>query len=183
MTNYRDKILQLAEKYYKELENDFSHDINHVFRVERLVKRIGEEGSRIARGVLAKIGFPEKKIGEVCHAILVHRKSKDRVPETLEAKILQDADYLDALGAIDVARVIASSLQSKKYKRPIYTGTPSTSYDDNKSAINYILYKIAHPRMQPANFHTRFGRQMAKERYAFVEEFARRFIAEWEGKE
>ncbi len=217
MSNFKDKILNLTSKYYEELNNDFSHDINHVFRVERLAKQIGQDeeadleileaatllfdvargledrgevedhakaGSDIAREILYKINFPKEKIEPVCHAILVHRKSMDRVPETTEAKILQDADYLDALGAIDVARIIGSSFQSKKYRRPIYDGKPSNKLEDNnKSAINYLLYKISHPKMQPTNFHTRLGRKYAKERFKFVEEFARRFISEWEGKE
>lgn len=97
MTAFRDKILAEAGKYYQELDGDFSHDINHFLRVERLVKKIGE--------------------------------------------------------------------------------------DNNKSAINYLLFKISHPKMQPQNFHTKLGRELAKERFAFVNEFARRFIAEWEGKE
>lgn len=217
MSAFRDKILKEAGKYYQEFENDFSHDINHFLRVERLVKIIGKEekadleileaaallfdvargledrgeiedhaeaGSVITKKILVKIGFPKEKIEPVCHAILVHRKSMNKKPETIEAKILQDADYLDALGAIDVVRVIGSSLQSKKYKRPIYDGVPSSRAKDNhKSAINYLLYKIEHPKMQPANFHTRLGRQLAKERYSFDKEFARRFVAEWEGKE
>ncbi len=217
VSKFRDKILQEAGKYYQESEGDFSHDINHFLRVEKLVKKIGadgkadldvleaaallfdvariledrgeveehaEAGSQIAREILTKIGFPKEKIDLVCRAILVHRKSMNKEPETLEAKILQDADYLDALGAIDVARILGSSFQSKKYKRPIYDGKPSDrAEDNNKSAINYLLYKISQPKMQPENFHTRLGREYAKERFTFVKEFARRFIAEWEGKE
>lgn len=216
MSAYRSRILEEADKYYRDLEADFSHDINHFLRVERLVKRIGEDenadlevleatallfdvargledrgetkdhaqtGSNIAKEILTKIGFPQPKIDPVCHAILVHRKSMAKEPETIEAKILQDADYLDALGAIDVIRIVASSLQSKKYKRPIYDGKPSESPKSNPTAINYLLYKISQPKMQPENFHTKLGRELATKRHAFVKEFARRFIAEWEGEE
>ena len=69
--------------------------------------------AEIARKILNEIGFPQKKIESVCHAIEVHRKSKNKQPDTLEAKILQDADYLDAMGAVDVARVIGSAYQSE----------------------------------------------------------------------
>lgn len=215
MTKYREQILKLAKKYYDQLnEEDFSHNFDHILRVERLAKRIAktenadieiieascllfdiariledqgkvedhaEAGSKIAREILERINFPPKKIDAVCHAILVHRKSKARKAETIEAKILQDADYLDVLGAVDIVRVIASSLQSKKYRRPIYTDTP---YNENKneSAIHYFLYKLQHPKLQPKNFHTKLGRQLAKERFNFMKEFTERFIDEWNGK-
>ena len=215
MTKYREIILKSAKKYYDELNNeDFSHDFNHILRVERLAKRIAEsenadieiieascllfdvariledkgkvsdhaeEGSKIAKQILDKINFPKEKIDSVCHAILVHRKSKGRKPETIEAKILQDADYLDALGAVDIARVIASSLQSKKYKRPIYV-EPANGDKEIKSAIHYFLHKIEHSKLQPNKFHTKLGRQLAKERFDFMKKFTERFIDEWNGK-
>jgi uncharacterized protein len=215
MTEYREQILRSAKKYYDQLnQEDFSHDFNHILRVERLAKRIAkaekadveiieascllfdvariledkakiedhaEEGSKIAKEILKKIGFPTEKIEAVCHAILVHRKSKGRKPKTIEAKILQDADYLDALGAVDIARVIASSLQSKKYKRPIYV---EHSYDEKeiKSAVHYFIHKLKHPKLQPNKFHTKLGRELAKERFNFMKEFTERFIDEWKGK-
>jgi len=215
MTKYRALILKAAKKYYDQLnKEDFSHDFNHVLRVERLAKRIAEsenadieiieassllfdvariledqgkvsdhaeEGSKIAKQILEKINFPKEKIDAVCHAIFVHRKSKGRKPKTIEAEILQDADYLDALGAVDIVRVIASSFQSKKYKRPIYV-EPVNDNKEIKSAIHYLLHKLKHPKLQPNNFHTKLGRQLAKDRFNFMKEFTERFIDEWKGK-
>jgi len=215
MTKFREQILKLIEEYYVQLnEKDFSHDFNHVLRVERLAKRIAEkenadieiieascllfdvariledqgkvqdhaeEGSRIAKEILEMINFPKEKINAVCHAILVHRKSKGREAETIEAKILQDADYLDALGAIDIARVIASALQSEKYKGPIYTEHP-TGKTVNKSAIHYLQEKLAHPKLQPDQFHTKLGKELAKERFNFMNNFVEQFLDEWKGK-
>lgn len=213
----RDKILKEVDRYYKELDkSDFSHNFDHVIRVEKLAKRIGKDegadqeileaacllfdvargwedkgkvkdhaqaGAKIARNVLSKVGFPAEKIDGVCHAILVHRKSKKRKPKTLEAKILQDADYLDAMGAVDVARVIASALQSKKYKKPVYVEVPSSNLRyENISAIHYLLHKLKHNKMKPKNFHTKLGRELAKGRFEFMKQFAERFIAEWHGR-
>ena len=216
-TEYRKLILKSTKKYYNDLnKQDFSHDFNHILRVERLAKRIAEsenadieiveassllfdvarnledkgevadhveEGSKIARQILEKIDFPKDKINAVCHAILVHRKSKGRKPKTIEAKILQDADYLDALGAVDIARVIASALQSKKYKKPIYVENTNNSKEiKSKSAIHYLLYELRYPKLQPSRFHTKLARQFAKERFNFTKEFVDRFIDEWNGK-
>ncbi len=219
VSGYREKILEHTDKYYRKLnENDFSHNFDHITRVERLAKRIGKEegadmdvveamcllfdiarlsedegevedhaeaGSEIAKQILEEIGFPKDKIENVCHAIYVHRKSKNRVPKTIEAKILQDADYLDALGAVDVARVIASSIQTKKFRKPLYVDEyVGESYKDGKSisTIHYFLHKLEHPKLQPSNFHTALGRKLAKERFRFMKEFTERFIAEWKGE-
>jgi len=215
-TKYRQKILDLTKVYRDELDKiDFAHDSNHLFRVERSAKSIGEdegadlevieaaalifdiarnledtglvedhadEGANIARKVLNEIRFPKDKIEGVCHAIFVHRRSKDRVPETIEAKILRDADYLDAMGAIDVARAISSSLQTKKYKRPIYIDKPFETGDGDVSAIHFIIYQLKHEKHQPNNFFTKKGKELAKERYKFMKEYVERFVDEWKGK-
>ena len=53
--------------------------------------------------------FPQQRLSAVCHAIEAHSFSAKIAPETLEAKIVQDADRLEALGAIGLARVFAVS--------------------------------------------------------------------------
>lgn len=215
-TKYRQQILDITKEYRELLDKiDFSHNSNHIFRVENLAKSIAEEegadleiveaaalifdlareledkgkvedhaeeGANIARKVLKEIDFPEDKIEKVCHAIFVHRRSKDRAPETLEAKILRDADYLDAMGATIVARAIGSSFQSEKYKRPIYVDKPFELGDGNISAIHFMIYALKHDKHQPKNFFTRKGKEMAKGRYEFLKLFVEQYIEEWHGK-
>jgi len=215
-TKYRQKILDLTKEYRDELDNnDFSHDSNHIFRVERLAKMIAkeesadmeileaaclifdiareledkgkiqdhaEEGVNIAKNILSKINFPVNKIEKVCHAVYVHRRSKDRIPETIEAKILKDADYLDAMGATDIIRVISSSLQTQKYKRPIYIDKIFEPGDQVISAIHFMIYQVNSEKHQPEKFYTKKGRQIAKDRFTFLKEFVERFIDEWHGK-
>jgi len=211
-SEYRKQILQIAEPYFLELENDFSHNRHHFYRVESIAKHIAEsenadlevveasallfdiarrmedvgdiddhaeEASRIAGEELIKIEFPANKIQEVQHCIFVHRRSMDRNPETLEAKILIDADYIDAMGAIDIARVIASSLTSEKYKRPIYDGKRLGYGNDKQSALHFLQYKLLHPKHNPKNFYTEIGRKIAQERYDFMKDFIDQFIFEW----
>ena len=160
-----------------------------LFDVARMMEDKGEiedhaqEGAKIAREILSEIGFPINKIDAVCYAITVHRRSAGINPNTIEARILQDADYLDAMGAIDIIRVITSSIQSKKYRRPIYLDKPFTEDTySNFSAIHFIVSQIKHPKIQPENFHTKLGQDLAKERFKFMKEFVDRFLAEWEGK-
>lgn len=160
-----------------------------LFDIARMKEDKGEiedhaiEGANIAKEILKQIKFPVDKIELVCYAISVHRRSKGIVPETIEAKILQDADYLDAMGAIDIIRVVTSSVQSKKYKRPIYIDKDFASEGyDNSSAIHFIMSQIRHPKIQPRNFHTKLGQKLAQNRFEFMKKFVEEFLAEWQGE-
>lgn len=68
-----------------------------------------KEGARIAGEYLTSIGYNDPYIPLIQHAIEAHRFSSDPVPVTLEAKILSDADNLDAIGAVGIARTFISS--------------------------------------------------------------------------
>jgi uncharacterized protein len=62
------------------------------------------ESARMAEPILKKLGFSKEKIRHTQNCIISHRFKTHNKPETLEAKLLFDADKLDALGAIGVAR-------------------------------------------------------------------------------
>lgn len=68
-----------------------------------------EEGARIAEQYLKSVSYPDEYIQPVMHAIRTHRFTSDLTPETLEAKILSDADKLDAMGAVGIARTFISA--------------------------------------------------------------------------
>ena len=123
-----------AQKLYN---NDAAHDFDHVLRVLANAMKIAEtetanrevletavllhdiaradqdktgvehsaEGARRARELLK--GSPPEFIDAVCHAIEAHRFRVDNPPQTIEAKILYDADKLDSIGAVGIARVFA----------------------------------------------------------------------------
>ena len=71
--------------------------------------------AEIASGILKEDGWAPLHIRSVAYAIRCHRYRSGIVPETLEAKILQDADRLDALGAIGIARVISHDPTRRLY--------------------------------------------------------------------
>jgi len=139
-----------------------------------------EEGAKMAVGILEEVDFPREKIDAVVHAVRVHRYSKKLKTESREAEILQDADRLDALGAMIIVRMMEASF---RWGRPIYDpNVPiKEEYDGTKfTLINHIYEKLL--KMTPDSFKTVKAREIAKGRYDFVKEFAERYVGEWEGK-
>ena len=87
---------------------------------------------------LLSIAYPDKYFNAIHHAICAHSFSADIPPETLEAKIVQDADRLDALGAIGIARCMQVS---GALKRPLYY--PNDPFCEAREP-NDTLYSIDH---------------------------------------
>jgi uncharacterized protein len=156
------------------------HDISRQREDSGKCKCHAEHGARETEKILRKINFPAMKIPAVVHAIVVHRYSKGIKAETKEAKIVQDADRLDALGAICIARVFAHNAENK---RPLYDPNikPLKEYHgENTTAINHFYEKIL--KIKPELFNTKTARKIAKERYNFILVFLKQFLNEWNGK-
>lgn len=144
--------------------------------------------AEIAEKFLRKIGYTEEKIKKIKHCILSHRFRGKIKPKTLEAKILSDADKLDALGAIGVAR---SYMLAGKYNQKIYSNTPITKYvkenlmegkvkDLSKHSPN-LEFEIKLKKI-PNRLYTEKAKQIAEERYRFMEEFFQRLKMEIKGE-
>src|SRR4051812_16827144 len=101
--------------------------------------RCAEEAERVLRAE----GCEEKIVQQIAYCIRVHSFSRGILPETLEAKILQDADRLDAIGAIGIARCFATCAEMK---RPFYsTEDPfcrSRAPDDKNFGIDHFYKKL-----------------------------------------
>jgi len=103
----------------------------------------GEICAERAAEVLAREGCPADRIEPIAYAIRVHPFSRGIVPETIEAAILQDADRLDAIGAIGIARCFATCAEMK---RPLYSRQDpfcTTREPDDKSwGIDHFYKKL-----------------------------------------
>ncbi len=117
--------------------------------------------------LLAELGWQADKIAKIAHAIEAHSFSAGITPLTLEAKILQDADRLDAIGLIGAARCfyIAGRMGSGLYNRDEPVAV-SRALDDKQYALDHFhakLFKLAD------GFQTATGTALAKQRHEKLE--------------
>ena len=120
-----------------------------------------------ATGLLTDMGWPSDRVAQTAHAIEAHSFSAGIAPVTLEAKILQDADRLDAIGLIGAARCfyIAGRMGSGLYNsdEPVARSRP---LDDRAYALDHFhakLFKLAD------GFQTVTGAAMARQRHEKLE--------------
>ena len=93
------------------------HDIVSFPKSDKRSKNSSIESAKKAKTILKKYDFTSDEITIVCDAISEHSFSQKKIPKTIEGKILQDADRLDALGAIGIIRVFATG---GSLRRPFY---------------------------------------------------------------
>lgn len=197
---------------------DSAHGFDHVLRVWELVRRIGpregadmtvleaaallhdiaraeedaggpchaQAGALRARQILA--GQPTAQVEAVAEAIRTHRYRDDIPPQTLEGRILYDADKLDAIGAVGVARAFA---MAGKSDRPLWSEVPpsyaergregsrSDAMDNEHTAIHEFIFKLS--RIRDTLF-TNTAKEIAAERHAFMAAFFQRLEREVKGE-
>jgi uncharacterized protein len=152
------------------------HDCVTVEKNDPMRAHASRLAARKAEAVLAELGWDAARIAAVAHAIEAHSFSAAIRPETLEARILQDADRLDAIGMIGVARCfyIAGRMGSGLYD-PADPEANWRPLDDKSFAIDHFenkLFKLA------AGFQTPAGAQLAELRQARLRRFYDEFLDE-----
>jgi len=129
-----------------------------------------------AASVLAAMGWPVQRIEQVAHAVKTHSYSAGYEPLTLEARILQDSDRLDAIGAVGIARCfyVAGRMGSSLYDftNPSAQGR---AYQDTTFAIEHFHTKLL---QLASGFQTGEGARLAALRHARLQEYLDDFMDE-----
>ena len=119
------------------------HDIVSYPKSDSRSKMSSVHSAEEAKKILDKFDYSNEEIKIICNAIRDHSFSRGKTPETLEGKILQDADRLDAIGAIGIARVFAVGGSEK---RPFYnTDDPFCKIrlpDDKTWTLDHFFQKL-----------------------------------------
>lgn len=154
------------------------HDIGLMyefkFNIDHAVK-----SAELAREILQGLGYHRGLIDKVYSIILNHRYGVGRDTELLEAKVLQDADRLDAIGAIGIARAFAyGGLKGVLIYDPREV---VGDYDPfkAKSTVTHFYEKLLKVR---DSLNTQEAKVIAEGRHRYMEEFLKRFFKEWVGE-
>ncbi|MEI7961722.1 MAG: metal-dependent phosphohydrolase, partial [archaeon] len=141
---------------------------------------------RNLRGFLHRPRFPQELIPKVLHCVEFHEEygftKEGKTASDLETLILQDADNLDAIGAIGVARTFSFGAA---HKVPFWVPEKPfdrTNFDESEkdpSTIHNFYSKLLKLK---DNFSTTTAKAMALKRHKFMEAFLKQFFAEWAGK-
>ncbi len=167
-------VLQLAALF---------HDIE-----DRKVAGFRKKKCRSVETFLRELGLEEKRVDHILAIIRNISFKGAGVPdamETAEGKIVQDADRLDALGAIGIARCFATGaiLGRPIHDPALKPGSHRSSEDyrdSNSTSINHFYEKLL---LLKDRMHTRTAKKIAEKRQRFMEKFLEKFFEEWEGKD
>jgi uncharacterized protein len=209
--------IEQARQYYDDA--DPAHDFDHVLRVLALAERIGaaegadmdilrpavllhdigrpeelrdglchaQVGAEKARTILRD--WPAERVEAISHAISAHRFRNDLQPETLEAKVLFDADKLDSIGAIGIARAyVVGGLHgqrlwgraSPEYLQALRQDSSLARKNDSQdhTPVHEFAFKLS--RIKDVLFTTT-AKQIAEERHRFMGDFFHRLEREVQG--
>lgn len=189
------------------------HDYYHTMRVYRLAVQIAErenadmlivklaallhdvddvklspetnETKKNAVDFMMRNGVNGKIIESVCRIIdeVSYAGTDSAVPSTIEGKCVQDADRLDAMGAIGIARAFAygGSKGRKIYDPDIkpLTNVNKEEYRQNSTSINHFYEKLL---LIKDMMNTETAKKLAEQRQTVMENYLKEFMAEWEGE-
>lgn len=191
------------------------HDFYHTVRVYKLATQIAEHEKADVKTVqlaallhdvddikLSPDTYSEKKnavgfmtagnvdrktIEAVCKIIdsVSFVGTDSQIPETTEGKCVQDADRLDAMGAIGIARTFAyggskgRAIYDPEIKPKLGMNKEEYRNNENSTSINHFYEKLL---LLKDMMNTSEGRRLAKRRMAVMQEFLDEFIAEWNGE-
>lgn len=195
------ELINLAIEYAGKIfaGDSGGHDLDHTVRVYRMAVRLAEaEGADTQITAFAALlhDVDDRKISpETCETLdhareFLHSHGVDgettnrilciisqvsfsggKVPESLEGKCVQDADRLDAMGAVGIARTFAyGGSKGRRIHDP--------AGEDKTTSVQHFYDKLL--KLEKL-MNTETGREMARQRHLFMEEFLQRFYGELDG--
>ena len=152
------------------------HDLVSYPKSDKRSKNSSIESAKKSKLILKKYDFTEEEIEIISDAIRDHSFSQNKVPKTIEGKVLQDADRLDALGAIGIARVFATG---GSLNRPFYNSDDSfckkRTPDDKTWTVDHFYAKLL---KLESLMNTKSGKLEAKKRTKVLREYLKQLKSE-----
>ena len=194
--NQLENLKKITKKKLKN--NDPAHDFEHIMRVYRNAEQLCKtecgnkklilsavllhdiiknknqnnsalESAKLAKKILKKNNFSSDEILIISNAIKEHSFSKGKIPSTPEGKIIQDADRLDAIGAIGLARVFSfSGSNNRPFYDPKDPFSKNRDVNDKKWTLDHFFKKLLKLEQK---MNTKTGKSLAKKRTKILKNF------------
>jgi uncharacterized protein len=152
------------------------HDVISFPKSDKKSKTSSIKSSIVAQRMLKNHGFDKKELKIISDAIQEHSFSRGMVPSTIEGKILQDADRLDAIGAIGIARAFSVGGSGK---RPFYNKSDPFCQrrkpDDTNWTLDHFYKKLL---LLEKKMNTNTAKKEAKRRTKIMKKFLYNFKKE-----
>ncbi len=187
------RVLNLALHIQEKEDGDnlviavaaFLHDVHRIMQKETGKYCSPKDSLPRIKEILKKGKLPEDKINKILHCIEFHEEysfsDKGKTVQDIETLIIQDADNLDAVGAIGIARAFSFGgannipmwIPDIPFNRPTYNESQS-----DPSEIHHFYSKLLKLK---DNMNTETAIKMAKNRHKVLEDFLKEFFDEWSG--
>lgn len=206
-----EKALAFVETFFAQ--DYSGHDYFHTLRVFRMATRIAEkeqadvrivqlaallhdvddrklspetcENKTNARRFLAENQIDSETIARICQIIgeISYAGTDSVVPESIEGKCVQDADRLDAIGAIGIARAFAYGGSHNRFMhhpdiQPKLHMNKEEYHNSNSTTLNHFYEKLF---LLADGMHTATAKEIAAVRDRYMKDYVAEFLAEWEG--
>jgi len=145
------------------------HDIVFFKKSDKQSKTSSTKSSIEAKKILQKYDYTENEVKMIASAIETHSYSKDKTPKTLEGKILQDADRLDAIGAIGIARTFAvGGSENKSFYNKTDAFCLARKPNDQVWTVDHFYKKLL---LLESKMNTKAAKIEAKHRTKIIKKF------------
>lgn len=163
----------------------FLHDIHRIMQNEGNGEFVfPKESIPKVKEILANVDLSKEQIEKICSAIEYHEEYNwnDNNVTDINTLILQDADNLDAIGALGIARCFmfagAHNIPMYEERIPLVSEGKYEETKNDVSAIHHFYHKL----LRLGDYmNTETAKKIAKERTDFMKEFTNKFLKEWEG--
>lgn len=145
------------------------HDIVSYPKSDKRSKSSSNKSAQKAKKILQKLPYSDIEIKIIIDAIKNHSFSKNKIPKTIEGKILQDADRLDALGAIGIARTFAvSGAENRSFYNSDDPFCSKRNPNDQQWALDHFFKKLL---MLEKKMNTKSGKIEARRRTEIIKNY------------
>ena len=145
------------------------HDIVKVQYSSKNLKSSADASAEKSEIILKQLDMPEEKINVISEAIRNHSFTKKRISNSIEGRILQDADRLDAIGSIGISRAFCvSGVKNRPFYNPDNPFAKKRRFDDKRWALDHFFKKLL---MLEKQMNTKSATIEAKRRTKILRKF------------